>query len=57
MIDQASKDHETIQAILHMLSGTVWSADTLQDIAALLTARGYKINEPRTEETDTNGVL
>ena len=40
------KDHEIIQEILRILSGTEWEASTLDDIAGLLNSHGYKIEEP-----------
>lgn len=57
MIDKARKDAELIQEIVNLLSGKEWDVDTLDVIAALLTARGYAIEAPRTEEDDLNAVL
>jgi len=38
-------DHEAMLAIQELLDGTEWSADTLDRIAAIVIAAGYRIRD------------
>lgn len=42
---------EALQLIHAHLDATQWSGDTLETIAAIVTAAGFKIRAPDTEES------
>lgn len=38
-------DHDIVLAIQDLMDGAEWSTDTLEDIASILTANGYRIRD------------
>jgi hypothetical protein len=38
-------DHDLLLAIQNRLDGVEWSSDTLEEIAALMVASGYRIRD------------
>lgn len=38
-------DHEILLAIQELLDGTIWKPETLEKIAKLLDANGYRIRD------------
>ena len=43
-------DHELVLAIQELLDGVEWNADTLDEIAGLLQANGYKVRDLNLED-------
>ena len=47
---QRSADSEALHSIHALMDGTEWSADTLQDIAAVLKRAGLPVREPADDD-------
>jgi hypothetical protein len=43
-------DHALLARIANLLDGAEWSADTVERIARLLMANGYRVREPEEGE-------
>lgn len=45
-------DHDAMLAIQELLDGTEWNSDTLNDIAVIVSAAGYRVRDLNDETLD-----
>jgi hypothetical protein len=43
--ERTMSDHDAMLAIQECLDGTEWNSNTLEEVAAIMTAAGYKIRD------------